>query len=254
MKNSIHYKHLPNHLISKYFFSLTSYKVVKVPKAYSLFVSMYYVYSINNSPDETSLYVGITRDVEFIKYYHETCSASGGQSRLHSFIRDHGGFRNFLIRLVGTHDTYEEAKTKKLFGILNETIPNRVPTIYKIFCLDPNVTEQYIGQTINFDNRMFSHFVSESHVMRLYDFIRSHGGFRNWKMATVKQYPVTTTKQSLDRLEWYWWNKLGGELNSVKPGTHRSKWKGSDEEFEESCSSSSLNLEKFSIREISLDI
>ena len=207
---------------------------------------MYHVYSINN------LYFGLTtRDLEFIKYYHETCSACGGQSLLHTFLREQ---KNFLISLVGTYDSYEEAKSKKLFGILNETIPKHVPTIYKIFCLDPNVTEQYIGQTINFDNRMFSHFVSESHVVRLYNFIRSHGGWLNWKMVPVKQYPVITTKQNLDRLEYYWWNKLGGELNSIKPGTHRSKWKGSDENFEESCSSSSLDLEKFSIREISLDI
>jgi hypothetical protein len=205
---------------------------------------MYHVYSIND------LYFGLTRDLDFIKYYHETCSKCGGQSRLHSFLRHHG---SFSINLVGTYDTYEEAesKSKKLFGILNETIP-RVPVIYKIFCLDPNVTEQYIGQTINFDSRLFSHFVSKSHE-KLYDFIRSHGGFKNWKMVPVKQYPVTTTKKNLDRLEYYWWNKLGGELNSVKPGTHRSKWKGSDEEFEESLSSS-LDLEKFSIREISLDI
>ena len=209
---------------------------------------MYYVYSINE------LYFGIsTMDLEFIKYYHETCSASGGYSKLHVFLREH---KNFFIRVVSVHDSYEEAKSKRVFGILNESF-SRVPTIYKIFCLDPKVTEQYIGQTMNFDNRMFSHFLSlnfHNSTIKLYDFIRSHGNWRNFNMIPVRQYPVTTTKQNLDRLEYYWWNKLGGELNSIKPGTHRSKWKGSDEEFEESCSSSSLNLEKFSIREISLDI
>ena len=72
-------------------------------------------------------------------------------------------------------------------------------------------------------------------------------------MEIIKQYPLTTTKQDLDRLEWYWWKTLGGELNSMKPGTHRSKWKGCDEGFEESVCLC-LNLEKFSIKEISLDI
>ena len=89
--------------------------------------------------------------------------------------------------------------------------------------------------------------------IKLYEFIRSHGGWGNWKMEIIKQYPLTTTKQDLDRLEWYWWKTLGGELNSMKPGTHRSRWKCLDEEFEESVCLG-LNLEKFSIKEISLDI
>jgi hypothetical protein len=176
---------------------------------------------------------------------------------------------------VSTHETYDEAVSNKVPGKLNmshETffdefkkvlenlnIPFKqhdVPTIYKIFCRDPQVTELYVGQTMNFDKRRDSHFYSTliyANVVRLYEFIRSHGGWRNWKMVMVKQYPLTTTKSDLDRLEWYWWKTLGGELNSMKPGTHRSKWKGSDQEFEESVCLG-LNLEKFSIKEISLDI
>jgi hypothetical protein len=161
------------------------------------------------------------------------------------------------MRLVSTHETYEDAKEKKVFGSLN--IYNQsinVPTIYKIFCRDQSIKEVYVGQTINFDSRRFSHFMTLNFYksnIRLYEFIRNHGGWSNWKMEIIKQYPLTTTKSDLDRLEWYWWKTLGCELNSMKPGTHRSKWKGLDEEFEESVCSC-LNLEKFSIKEISLDI
>ena len=217
---------------------------------------MYHIYSIeSNETPET--YVGITRCPDHIENYHETCSEDG-QSHLYTFIRSHGGWKNFFINYVSTHETYEEAKDKKVFGSLNEYDQsiNHVPTIYKIFCRDPKVTQLYVGQTINFDSRRFSHFLSSTfheNDLKLYEFIRSHGGWGNWKMEIIKQYPLTTSKQDLDRLEWYWWKTLGGELNSMKPGTHRSKWKGSDEEFEESVCLG-LNLEKFSIKEISLDI
>jgi hypothetical protein len=215
----------------------------------------YHIYSIESSLNSDT-YVGITRYLDLVRYYHESCSEYG-ESHLHTFIRSHGGWKNFYVRHVSTHDTYEDAKNKKVFGSLNDSNSiNHVPTIYKIFCRDPKVPQLYVGQTINFENRMFSHFMSlhfHESDLKLYEFIRSHGGWGNWKMVIVKQYPLMTTKQNLDRLEWYWWKTLGGELNSMKPGTHRSKWKGCDEEFEESVCLG-LNLEKFSIKEINLDI
>ena len=215
----------------------------------------YHIYSIE-SYETPETYVGVTRYLDLIEYYHETCSEYCS-SHLYTFIRSHGGWKNFYMRSVSTHETYEDAKNKKVFGSLNESNSiNHVPTIYKIFCRDESIKELYVGQTINFDSRRFSHFMTLNFFksnIKLYEFIRSHGGWGNWKMEIVRQYPLTTTKSDLDRLEWYWWNKLGGELNSMKPGTHRSKWKGLDEEFEESVCSC-LNLEKFSIKEISLDI
>ena len=215
----------------------------------------YHIYSIE-SYETPETYVGLTRYPDLLEYYHETCSEYCS-SHLYTFIRSHGGWKNFYMRLVSTHETYEDAKEKKVFGSLN--IYNQsinVPTIYKIFCRDQSIKEVYVGQTINFDSRRFSHFMTLNFYksnIRLYEFIRNHGGWSNWKMEIIKQYPLTTTKSDLDRLEWYWWKTLGCELNSMKPGTHRSKWKGLDEEFEESVCSC-LNLEKFSIKEISLDI
>ena len=235
-------------------------------------MSMYYIYRIESYVTPET-YVGITRNLENSISHHETCSEDSC-FYLYGFIRHYGGWKNFYVMPMSTHDTYEEAVCNKVPGTLNMghgtffcefkkvlenlNIPFKqqhvIPTIYKIFCRDPKVTEVYVGQTINFDKRRDSHFYSsETCDVRLYDFIRLHGGWKNWKMVTVKQYPVTTTKQNLDRLEYYWWAKLGGELNSIKPGTHRSKWKGSDENFEESCFLS-LNLEKFSIKESTLDI
>jgi len=216
---------------------------------------VHHVYSIESHlvPDT---YTGITRDLDLTEYYHSDCSEDG-QSYLYEFIRTHGGWKNFFVRHVSSHDTLEDARDTKVVGTLNiyDQTPKHVPTIYRIYCRDSTIPEQYVGQTINFDNRRCSHFISSTiydNRVKLYEFIRTHGGWKNWKMVIVKQYPTNTTKRNLSRLEWYWWKKLGGALNSVKPGnTYKSDWKGSDEEFEASIG---LDLEKFSLKEIRLDI
>jgi hypothetical protein len=246
---------------------------LKLKNFFHLVEMVYHIYSIESHVTPET-YVGITRDLDLATYHHETCSEDGGLY-LYGFIRYHGGWKNFYVRHVSTHDTYDEALNNKVPGQLNMShelfidefkkvleklnIPFKqhdVPTIYKIFCRDPQVTEQYIGQTINFDSRRDSHFYSSlicENDLKLYEFIRSHGGWKNWKMEIVRQYPINTTKYELDRLEWYWWKTFGGELNSMKPGSHKEKWKGSDKEFEE-CIFSNTNREKFSIKEINLDI
>ena len=75
-------------------------------------------------------------------------------------------------------------------------------TIYKIYSKD---------QTINFENRKFSHFHAtcwgqSKTKNKLYEFIRSHGGWTNWKT-------------------------LGGTLNSVNPGSNKNKYKNSPSEI-----------------------
>jgi hypothetical protein len=48
-------------------------------------------------------------------------------------------------------------------------------------------------------------------------------------MVRVREYPHCTDKFELDRLEWYWWFKLGSTLNSLVPGRvcnfEKSKYK-----------------------------
>ena len=181
----------------------------------------YHIYSVKSRdpsiPDE---YVGITLDIDLTRYHHEECSEDGS-SYLYRFIRSHGGWKNFFIISTSTHDTYEEAKDKKVRGSLNVYEPSiePVPTIYKIFCRDPTITETYVGQTINFDSRRDSHYIASTYRdLKVYEFIRSHGGWSNWKMVRIREYPHCTDKKELDRLEWYWWFRLGATLNSIKPG------------------------------------
>ena len=149
-----------------------------------------------------------------------------------------------LFRSVGSLNIYDK--------------PINLPTIYKICCKDLSIPDQYIGQTINFDNRRVSHFIScvwkDKHNTYLYDFIRDHGGWTNWKMSIIKQYPYCDGKYELERLEWYWWITLGGSLNSNKPGSFKDKYRGSDASFEECISLNKIRGDQFTIKEISLDI
>jgi hypothetical protein len=216
---------------------------------------MYHIYSITFS-DSSETYVGITRDIDMTRSFHEECVIDYGcTSSLHEHMRTY----DWDIKLVSSHGTYEEARDKKVFGSLNVYDRSiNVPTIYKIFCLDPSISDRYIGQTINYESRKFSHFLSSMMInndLKLYEFIRTHGGWFNWKMEIVFQYDRDhCSKSDLDRLEWYWWNKLGGSLNSMKPGTFRDNYRGCDETFEEFVRTHKPRGQEFRVKEISLDI
>jgi hypothetical protein len=135
------------------------------------------------------------------------------------------------VKLPAEGKTLEEARAAR-GPVQWPEWPEPVATIYRIACRDGSVSDQYIGQTIHFDRRRWDHFLGRD--SKLYDFIRDHGGWPNWKMSVVRQYPSCRDKNELDRLEWHWWNTLGGSLNSVRPGTHTHLWRGSDQEFEAS--------------------
>mgnify|MGYP003679394131 CR=1 FL=1 len=70
--------------------------------------------------------------------------------------------------------------------------------IYQIICNDDNVKETYWGSTIDFDERYNTHkqvcsnHNHKNHHYKVYKFIRSTGGFSNWTMKKVKNYPCET--------------------------------------------------------------
>ena len=66
---------------------------------------------------------------------------------------------------------------------------------YKITCNDMNVTECYVGSTSNFANRKIKHksrCVNPKAIdlnIKLYRFIRDHGGWENWSMVVIDIVP-----------------------------------------------------------------
>jgi len=215
---------------------------------------MFYVYmAVCRNCNVQGAYTGITRDLELADYHHRECSLDS-QRYFYKFVREHGGWDNWVLFPCLEYETYEKAKSQKLVGSLNiyESVPN-VPTIYTIRCRDPTVTDFYVGQTVNFESRRDSHFAASLHKpLKLYEFIRANGGWSNWKMERVKEYPHCTSKTELDRLEWYWWNRLGATLNSVRPGNPKESKEHMD--TYEQMVVENLPRETFFGRTISLDV
>ena len=75
--------------------------------------------------------------------------------------------------------------------------------IYRIDCLDKNITEFYIGSTKNIENRIWGHRKScenendKSHHLKVYSKIRENGGFDNWIFSTLKTLHQVSRQQSL---------------------------------------------------------
>jgi hypothetical protein len=94
--------------------------------------------------------------------------------------------------------------------------------VYKICCLDPNITSCYVGSTTDIVNRRRSHKSrcnkpeSEHYDYLVYKFIRDNGGWNNWRVMVIEEYPCNS-KIELKNRERYWLELLKAELNSYVP-------------------------------------
>jgi len=89
----------------------------------------------------------------------------------------------------------------------------RLPTdysrivIYVIKCKDPNITEEYIGSTTDFTKRKNNHKSNcnnENHRnynFKIYEFIRANGGWSNWSMIQLEEYPCKNKREAEKREE-----------------------------------------------------
>jgi len=103
-------------------------------------------------------------------------------------------------------------------------MPNYSKTvIYKIFCKDSNVTNIYIGSTTNFNKRKSKHkndYYNENsriYNCKVYQYIRENGGFSNFEMVIIEEYPCNNKKEVLER-ERYFIKELKASLNTEIPG------------------------------------
>ena len=104
-------------------------------------------------------------------------------------------------------------KTPKDFG-------KRV--IYRIVCRDLQVTDCYVGSTTNFDQRKASHRYacldasSAKNNLKVYVAIRNNGGWDNWDVVVVENYPCAN-KNELHTRERFHMEQLGATLNRKTP-------------------------------------
>lgn len=94
--------------------------------------------------------------------------------------------------------------------------------IYEIICNDITITDCYIGSTTDYDDRKLQHKINcndinckDSHY-KVYNFIRSNGGWDNWTILEIEKYPCLNNVQARER-ERYYYDIRNSTLNSQRP-------------------------------------
>jgi hypothetical protein len=75
--------------------------------------------------------------------------------------------------------------------------------IYVIKCIDDTITEEYVGSTTNFRSRKSGHKsrCSKDYNFKIYEFIRANGGWDNWIMIQLEEYPCKNKREAECREE-----------------------------------------------------
>lgn len=99
--------------------------------------------------------------------------------------------------------------------------------IYKLVCKDLNITNFYVGSTAQpLCKRMVYHRqkVSENPNRKVYKFINEHGGFQNWSIVLIENFPCNNKEEQLKR-EQYWKDLLKPTLNSIDAYVSEGRYK-----------------------------
>ena len=101
--------------------------------------------------------------------------------------------------------------------------------IYKIVCLDPNISDCYVGSTLHFRQRKYQHKNNcnspnkTEYNFNIYKFIREHGGWENWEMLQIEPYPCNSSHE-LALQERFHLEQLKATLNKQVPSRTFSEY------------------------------
>jgi hypothetical protein len=101
--------------------------------------------------------------------------------------------------------------------------------IYKLVCNNLNVKDCYVGHTTNFKQRKSLHKQncnnpnSKKYNFKVYQIIRDNGGWNNWSMILVENYPCDDVLQARAR-ERYWYELFNCKLNSDVPNRSKKEY------------------------------
>jgi hypothetical protein len=93
---------------------------------------------------------------------------------------------------------------------------------YKIYCVNPEITDMYIGHTTNFVQRKHTHKQScintkcKNYNCKLYNYIREHGGWNNWIMEIIA-FHNCEDHYSARKCEQEYFKEYKSTLNSIEP-------------------------------------
>lgn len=110
--------------------------------------------------------------------------------------------------------------------------------IYHFVCHDISITDSYVGHTTDFRKRKNSHKsvccneTNKNYNLKLYRNIRATGGWSNWTMTPLEQYPCENDIQARIR-EQYWMDKLQAKMNKHKAFTTEEERSGYFKEYRE---------------------
>lgn len=99
--------------------------------------------------------------------------------------------------------------------------------VYKICSKDLSVTECYVGSTTCLRNRRRQHKHSccneraKHHNLSVYQFIRANGGWDNWDVILLQEYPDCKSREQLLKYEREHFEKQGATLNQLVPSRKR---------------------------------
>jgi hypothetical protein len=94
--------------------------------------------------------------------------------------------------------------------------------MYKIVCNDLNIKDCYIGHTTDFITRKSGHKNNcnnekrRDYNIKVYNIIRDNGGWNNWSMIKIEDYPCNSKLDALKR-ERELIEELKANLNCVIP-------------------------------------
>jgi hypothetical protein len=97
--------------------------------------------------------------------------------------------------------------------------------IYRIYCKDTNIKDEYNGSTDNFNRRKQRHknrcnnntnSIDPSFYAPVYLFMRKHGGWDNWIMEKLYDYPCNSENELSDEEDKYVRNNLNATLQGKK--------------------------------------
>ena len=108
-------------------------------------------------------------------------------------------------------------------------------SVYKLCCKDPTIKDVYVGSTCNFRTRKNDHkkrctnSKHKNYNIYVYQFIRETGGWDNWNMVLVEKVNCED-KQTLNKIEREWLEKLQATLNSNIPTRTKKEWRETNKE------------------------
>jgi hypothetical protein len=109
--------------------------------------------------------------------------------------------------------------------------------VYKICCNDIAIKDCYVGSTTSLVKRRYSHKSkcnnekNKSYNLNVYKFIRANGGFDNWSVVLIQEYPECKSREELLKYERQQMELLDATLNSEVPGRTKKEYQQDNKEY-----------------------